>query len=531
MGANHLEERDERGEGGRDLSEWGTMNAPFFGCCGWAASSIVPTKRYKTYTKQVFADFTNLSGFNKADDEVLASILEDEDWPLTLKHASVVKKTVEYAKYNDDKLSKLGRKLRARAQKGLRSNDVVYTSVALVLMKKVVKETNSAVQMNYYLGYFLEVIDLLLASSSTILHYQGISLLNLILQQPLFTENGSGIIHFSKVLVFCDAVKSLEQDYLLTCLLEGQKGNESSFLLLSQCYACLSHLLQLVNKFRLGLPQEGTLLGFCSEIVGKRVMVDQVEASVHKSLVDFETKAGIPQSYAMLSLAFFALFSKSNASERVGDFLLENLLKRNAFSSQESIQSILSEIEDALTTSEGGGEAYFHETLLEALTRMFSKDFTQATNILFFLFASDSGSSIVRGKPKEEAGAMAFRQWLHLRMAPTREEAEEEVKARALRELEGAFSSCKREERYLLRLLCVMETWCTRENISSEDLEGVLRDLDGMGCTINYNVCTLGVNQVKLKDQPLEYNDPNVCPYESQIMLEEMLLALGSGNI
>ena len=42
---------------------------------------------------------------------------------------------------------------------------------------------------------------------------------------------------------------------------------------------------------------------------------------------------------------------------------------------------------------------------------------------------------------------------------------------------------------------------------------------------------TLGVTLVALKDIPAQQTDPHVCPYENQVMLEEALLALGSGVI
>ena len=52
-----------------------------------------------------------------------------------------------------------------------------------------------------------------------------------------------------------------------------------------------------------------------------------------------------------------------------------------------------------------------------------------------------------------------------------------------------------------------------------------------MGVELDYNVFTFDITRIVLKEKPIQHKDLTVCPYESQIMLEEMLLALGSGTI
>ncbi|QDZ17783.1 hypothetical protein HOP50_01g02910 [Chloropicon primus] len=500
------------------------MNTPFFGCCGWAASSIVPTKRYKTYTAAIFEDFSQLSGFSKIDRESVESLLRDENWPLTLKHASLVKKTVEYVKFNHDKLPKLGRKLRARALKGLHKKDTKYTSVAVVLMKKVVEETNSAVQMNYYIEYFLEVIAQLLVSHSNVFHYQAVSLLNLILRQPLFVENNSGVIHFQKVLGFCGAIKALEIDYHILGQIGGDSASKDcSALVISNCFLCFGYLLKLANKFKLNLPEEDVLLDFCSDLVLSKIMADDAGKELIRSLEDFENRQSLPRSYPMLSESLLSLFSEVNSAKTLSGLLLDKLLKKGAFCSGELLQSILLGLEKEIE-SFGGTISYLYETFMEACTALYAKDLVQACNLVTFLF-----SSRILGFLDVDVESKAFEQWLYLRSVEVEEE-DQGGRGSTLKDLEARFARSERGERRMLRFLCVLENWAMGEDVGDESMKSTLKELEERGLALGYKECSLSVSRVALKD-PTDYKDPNICPYESQIMLEEMLLALGSGTI
>ena len=503
------------------------MNAPFFGCCGWAASSIVPTKRYKTYTAQIFQDFSKLSGFDRVDGESVALLLEDEDWPLTLKHASLVKKTVEYAKFNQDKLPKLGRKLRARAQKGLRTNDTKYTSVAVVLMKKVVRETNTAVQMDYYLDYFLEVVAQLLGSRNNVLHYQGVSLLNLILRQPLFSEDTSGVVHFRKVVEFCDAMKSLVLDYRLAKHLCGgaQKSEDSSLLVISSCYACLGLLLKLASKFKLNLPQEDDLLDFCVEVVATQAGDVDFDGGLATALRAFEVRHSMPKSLEALSSSLLGMYSHAGTARRISGCLLDKLSARSELSSRESVEAILLPLGDRVAVS-GGSATLFYASLLEACRGLYRKDLVQASNLVLFVL---QGVAEDRLACKDIGGrARALEQWLSLRAVPSADEGEEGLRRGALEELEGHMRDLPGGKLDLVR---VLENWSNREEVQGRPLDVIIRDLGERGVVLKFKPCTLGVTLVALKDIPAQQTDPHVCPYENQVMLEEALLALGSGVI
>ena len=498
------------------------MNAPFFGCCGWAASSIVPTKRYKTYTKQLFDEFSRVNTLQIDSESLEEDILQDEDWPLTLKHASLVKKTIEYVKFNPDKLPKMGRKLRARAQKGLRSGDVIYTCVAVVLMKKVVKEANSAVQMDYYLSYFLEVIGLLLHSQHNILRYQAVCLLKLILEQPLFCTDTSGIIHYEKVFLFSEIIQELTKEYYLNFLLNKEKKNDTNLLLISHCQMCLSYLLNLAKKFKLNLVEEDNLLRYCSGLVGSRILKD--EHNFSQLLENFETEHSFPLSWSALATSLMSLFSEVNTANRLSEQMIEDFLKSNAFCSPESVDEVLSGLSKQVLESKGK-VTYLYETLMDECTKLYSVDVVQGCNLIQYLISN---------KPKHDlhfdVSAKAFQQWLYLNSEIVHDD-DKELRDTTLLALQRKFTSSTSGDGYKLKLLCVLEDWSIRTKIQEEKLEKTLKELEEIGFKLEYKQCSLGVSKVVLKDNPMQLKDPNICPYERQIMLEEMLLALGSGSI
>mmetsp|Transcript_9415 Transcript_9415/g.23433 ORF Transcript_9415/g.23433 Transcript_9415/m.23433 type:complete len:524 (-) Transcript_9415:1217-2788(-) len=523
------------------------MNTPFFGCCGWAASSIVPTKRYKIYTKQLFEDFSvagsggSLSWnalTERVEREGVGFILDREDWPLTLKHASLVSKTIDYVKFNHEKLPKLGRKLMRRAEKGLSKRDVEYTSVAVVLMKKVVREANSAVQMDYYLPYFLDVIQLLLRSGNSILNYQGLSLLKLILEQPLFSLDNSGIIHHKRIIGFCESVKNIEDEYHLNFLLHSDKesgGSNMSLLLLNHCYLCLSHLLDMASRFKLKLKEEEKLLSFCADTVGKIVVQNDADESVAAALGNFEREnfPNCPSSTQLIFDSLFGHFTEMDSSTRVLRHIMENLVKKSVFSSPESVEEIVRELSRRVGESKGE-TLFFNEALMEFCAELYGQDLSQASNIALFMLSGEGKDLLDSGL---QVSTVAFQQWLHLQLVATQEESDKELKASTLMELESSFASsfasaCSgSNEKATLKFLCAIENWCTREKVTSTKLESVLKQLEDMGCQIDYALCSLNVTKVMLKNTSSQGRIPHICPYESQVMIEEMLLALGSGQI
>ena len=495
------------------------MNAPFFGCCGWAASSIVPTKRYKSYTRQLFDDFSHLESH---ESESIACILKDEDWPLDLKHTSLVKKTVEYVKYNNDKLPKLVRKLLARAKRGINRRDVKYTSVAVVLLKKIAREANTAVQMHYYLKCFVELIELLLHSYSSVNNYQGLSLLNLVLEQPPFGLDNSGVIHYEQVFRFFEVVKSLESEYKVRFQLHPDKRRQTNLLIVRNCYLYLGHLLGLAHRFKAHLPEEDALLGFCSETIGQNLLKEEEEMLL-KALRDFEDEFSLPKSYATMSDSFFGIFSEVNTAKKVSKNLIDNFLKNNAFSRQDSVESVVTTLANRISDSKGD-VGYFNETLLESCSRLYSLDLVQANQLAHFIF-SRQGIDL-----SLDESARAFEQWLYLQLALVHED-DKELKAQTARDLELKFTSSDKNSKIMLRYLCALENWCSSEKISNKKLESVLEELKELGVELDYNVFTFDITRIVLKEKPIQHKDLTVCPYESQIMLEEMLLALGSGTI
>jgi hypothetical protein len=169
--------------------------------------------------------------------------------------------------------------------------------------------------------------------------------------------------------------------------------------------------------------------------------------------------------------------------------------------------------------------SYFYETLLEACTMLYSEDVVQACNLINYLFWGEEwgiGNEL-------ERTSKAFEQWLYLYLTAVQED-DKELKQSTLERLASEFVSSSNDT-CRVRCLCVLEKWSTSNKIESDELQKLLKELQGLGFDLGYQPCSLEVGGIVLKDSPMEMKDPNICPYERQIILEEMLLALGSGAI
>ena len=300
------------------------------------------------------------------------------------------------------------------------------------------------------------------------------------------------------------------------------KKNDTNLLLISNCYICLSYLLELANRFKLDLEEEERLFAYCSQTLGNSIMKD--EHNFSKLLEDFEKHHALPPSFSTFRNALLGLFLEMNTANRISKHIIENLLQKNGFCSPESVHSILTELRTQILVSKGK-TSYFYETLMDACTALYSKDVVQACNLINYLVSG--GGRIAN---EVDLTSKAFEQWLFLHQTAVQED-DKELKQSTLGRLACEFVSSTGDVSCRLRCLCVLEKWSTSEKIEGDELEKLLKELEELGFHLDYKPCSFEVKGIVLKDSPMEMKDPNICPYERQIILEEMLLALGSGSI
>mmetsp|Transcript_4618 Transcript_4618/g.12079 ORF Transcript_4618/g.12079 Transcript_4618/m.12079 type:complete len:511 (+) Transcript_4618:208-1740(+) len=507
------------------------MNNP--GCLGLASSSIVPTKRYNEYTSKVFREFvSSVRGRKKTAEEIEQGILQSENWPLMPKHEKLVKKTIAYAQNNEDKLPKLGRRLRRRAQKGIRSNDVEYTCVSVLLFMNLMDTVNSDVDIHSYIQSLLEVTSQLLRSKNLCLRYQGVRLFKKALEQKVFANHHQGTVLFGCILEPCpmvvEAVEACRREVIASNSDLPSNRKKIHMKAMGTGVACLESLLQMATKFRLGLQKEALLLKSVSGLVGDTIIMENAEGGA----LPFVQDDGLQAALLSLQKSFFRSFVNPSMAEAMTKHLVCHFEGAGVWTPRESLEGVLSSTIASLVAT-GMDLSYFFKHLYVGFQDLDGSSFYTACAVVecFIGYQREHKSiPLMCSLLKQVLSLKAF-----CLEDPACQQEGDAAYEKTVASLSEMFNHHGKSDDIRMQVRCTLQEWQIQhggeEEAPKQVMESVVDDLMEIGISVNLPPFDSVIQQLIEEKDATTFECPHATPFEWKSLLEEMLVDLASAEV
>ncbi len=510
------------------------MNANCWSWCGLASSSIVPTKRYNEYTKKIFRELGQDPPGDSAEDGILGST----SWPLTQQHEKLVGKTIEYAKYNEERIPKLARRLKARVLRGIQRKDVRYASAAVVILLRILEVADHPTAITFYLTYLLDVCKALIrAQHNPCFVYQGIRLLKELLNKPHFQTWHSGVINFEEVVAVGPALMDNITDAQIFLSIDGDRvrgaGKEICLLTLGNAIKCVSRILKMSARFKLGLPSEAPLLKFASKLIVTEVFLGQESATL-TPLSEYEADKGVEGSVASL-VDSFCTFGKDETTAKLAlKHIIADFDSRDIWSEKDLLHRALFSLRESIEGAEGA-LVHLYSAFIEHTHFLLQSNFESAKNVIEFFTTPEFKAMYNPHVAAVKSDAFyllfaLFKQWLVLRggVMEVRPEDAEPLCVMIMGAIRDGLIACSKDPRTEIEVMRAIEEVRVFRDTTDANLSGAMQELAEAGIRFALHENLTSFETVAKSGTSVEFEKVKVAPYECQSMLEEIVLQLST---